>query len=278
VKVLLDGQGGDELLGGYSYYYPEYLADLLRSAVWPPTLGRLLLTLARIARWASPGRAARLLKEAIRRVAGYPLPVSFSGNFREYLNPDLVGALVQPAEPRGSSRESFLATALLLDTTRLSLPRLLHYEDRNSMAHGIEARAPLLDYRLVEFCLRLPPSLRIEMGVTKALLRRAVGDRLPEIVRNRRDKKGFSEPVGEWMRGKGYPATAALLLSERARVRGIIRRDRIERALAEHRAGINRTVPLYRALTLELWFRLFADGEGLSRFPPASDSPGAGAP
>ena len=132
--------------------------------------------------------------------------------------------------------------------------------------------------RLVEFCLRLPPSLRIEMGVTKALLRRAVGDRLPEIVRNRRDKKGFSEPVGEWMRGKGYSATADLLLSERARVRGIICRDRIERALAEHRAGINRTVPLYRALTLELWFRLFADGEGLSRFPPASDSPGAGAP
>jgi len=278
VKVLLDGQGGDELLGGYFYYYPEYMADLLRNAVWPPDLGRFLLTLSRIIRWSSPGRAARHLKEAIRRVAGHPLPYSFSGSFREYLNPDLAGALVQPAKPVGSSHESFLAAALHWDTTRRSLPRLLHYEDRNSMAHGIEARAPFLDYRLVEFCLRLPPSLRIEMGVTKTLLRRAMGDRLPEIVRNRRDKKGFSEPVGEWMRGKGYPATADLLLSERARSRGIIRRDRIERALAEHRAGINRTVPLYRALTLELWFRLFADGEGFSRFPPVSYSPGAGAP
>jgi asparagine synthase (glutamine-hydrolysing) len=280
VKVLLDGQGGDELLGGYSYYFPEYLADLLRGALWPPTLGRLLLTLARFARRGSPGRAARFLKEAMRRVAGHPLPVGFqSGTFQEYLNPDLARALEQPAAPRRLSHESFLAAALLLDTTRLSLPRLLHYEDRNSMAHGIEARAPLLDYRIVEFCLRLPPSLRIEMGVTKALLRRAVGHRLPEIVRNRRDKKGFSEPVGEWMRGKGYPAVADLLLSERARTRGIIRRDRIERALAEHRAGIDRTLPLYRALTLELWFRLFVDGEGFSRFPaPPSDAPGAGVP
>lgn len=134
------------------------------------------------------------------------------------------------------------------------------------MAHGIEARVPFLDHRLVEFCLRLPPGLRIEAGVTKAPLPRALADILPPVVARRLDKKEVPEPLGEWMAGEGYGAVEEVLPSDRARARGLFRMERIEEALWEHGAGARRTAPLYRALTIEFWFRLFQDGEGFKRF------------
>jgi asparagine synthase (glutamine-hydrolysing) len=182
------------------------------------------------------------------------------------------GELFAPPSAKG---ESFLASALREDLCLTSIPKLLHYEDRNSMAHGIEARVPFLDHRVVEFCLRLPPGVRIEAGVTKAPLRRALADLLPAMVANRLDKKGFPEPLGNWIAGTAHAAVADILLSDRARARGLFRSDRIEAALREHRAGASRTVPLYRALTLELWFRLFQDREGFERFgvlPPPTAS------
>jgi asparagine synthase (glutamine-hydrolysing) len=275
VKVMLDGQGADELLGGYFYYFPEHLADFLRVAWWPPSGARLLFSLCSLARKTSPLQAARILAEAIRRVRGHPRPEDFqSGTCREYLLPE-VAATLEKAPGRGIARkEGFLASTMHHDTTYSSVPRQLHYQDRNSMAQGIEARVPFLDYRLVEFCLRLPDRQRIDLGVTKTLLRRALREELPAIVRKRTDKKGFSEPMGNWLRDKGHAPVAEILLSDRAQSRKIIRRDRIEKALAEHLAGIDRTIPLYRALTLEIWFRLFGDREGFSLFG-AGSSPGA---
>ena len=142
------------------------------------------------------------------------------------------------------------------------------------MAHGIESRVPFLDYRLVEFCFRLPDSLRIGAGVTKALLRAGV----PGRHSRRREEPDRQEGV--------YGATGELDARGRATIRWRIssspsapspgtsrRRDRVEKALSEHRAGLDRTVPLYRLLTLEMWSRLFQDGEGISLFHvPAASS------
>ena len=86
-------------------------------------------------------------------------------------------------------------------TRAISLPMLLRYEDRNSMAHGIEARVPFLDHRLVEFCLRLGSQHKIVGGDTKRVLRQAMRGLLPEPVRNRRDKLGFATPEELWFKG-----------------------------------------------------------------------------
>jgi asparagine synthase (glutamine-hydrolysing) len=270
VKVLLDGQGADEMLGGYFYYFPEHLADFLRSAWWPPTWGRLSLALGRVIHRTSLIQTARLLKEAIRRTWGIPRNAGFqAGFYRDYLCPELAAGLPPPSGPAKSAANGFLASTLYHDLTYSSLPRLLHYQDRNSMAHGIEARVPYLDHRLVEFCLRLPDSLRIDAGVTKALLRRVFRKELPPVVRKRLDKQGFSEPLVDWMRGPRHEQVADILLSRRAVSRGITRRDQVEKALAEHRAGMDRTIPLYRLLTLEMWLRIFQDGERFEgMFPP----------
>src|SRR5207248_11248913 len=89
---------------------------------------------------------------------------------------------------------------LHLVLTRRGLPELLRYEDRNSMAHAIEARVPLLDHRLVELALSLPGDELIRRGETKSVLRRALADLLPTQVRARRDKLGFVTPEGRFLR------------------------------------------------------------------------------
>jgi asparagine synthase (glutamine-hydrolysing) len=93
---------------------------------------------------------------------------------------------------------------------RTSLPMLLHWEDRDSMAHSIEARVPFLDYRLVELALGLPEEFKIAAGVTKRVLREAMTGILPEVVRTRTDKLGFQTPEEEWMRESPAEFRAAL--------------------------------------------------------------------
>jgi asparagine synthase (glutamine-hydrolysing) len=88
---------------------------------------------------------------------------------------------------------------LYLETTKQSIPKLLRYEDRNSMAFSIEARVPFLDYRLVEYVFSMPENQKIRKGWTKYVLRNAMKDIIPESVRKRRDKIGFDVPEKKWL-------------------------------------------------------------------------------
>lgn len=255
VPVLLDGQGGDELLAGYDPHWAPYLYDLVRGghladAAWELVHGRRLLgpgALLRPVADAAPEALHRLLWPAVR-------PKQFPG-------------LRMPAAavPRGLGGDVTLAGGRRLDRTLAAdvsvvrLPGLLHYEDRNSMAHSVESRTPFLDYRLVQLALALPIELKRHRGETKVALRRAMGSLLPDQVANRRDKIGFATPA------------AALLADQRLA-------DRIECALASpeldripffHRAearaawrsfkhGNTRlAVPMWKLLTLESWARQF---------------------
>src|SRR6185312_8451321 len=92
-----------------------------------------------------------------------------------------------------------LQDSLTRQTFSTSLPALLRYEDRNSMAWSIESRVPFLDYRLVEYLAGLPDHMKLRRGVTKVVLRKALGDVLPESVRDRRDKMGFVTPEHAWL-------------------------------------------------------------------------------
>jgi asparagine synthase (glutamine-hydrolysing) len=152
----------------------------------------------------------------------------------------------------------FLRRQMHLILTRRGLPELLHYEDRNSMAHSLEARVPFLDVRLVELLFSLGASDLIERGRTKAVLRRALGDLLPPTVRDRVDKLGFVTPEATWLRGGLGDLAADVFASQSFRERGFVNSAAARRRLEQHRAG-ERTAgnELWRALSVELWAREF---------------------
>ena len=270
VKVLLDGQGSDEMLGGYFYFYPYYVADLIREAWKPASLVDGVGALFRISSRIGWRRAAGVAREALWRAWETNWEAGYQGSWAaEFVAPDLAGKATFTLPDKPASEASRLNAILFEEVTRTSLPRLLHFEDRNSMAHSVESRTPFLDHRLVEFCLRLPPRLRIRGGETKAILREAMRGVLPRTVVERKDKKGFPEPLVHWMRGEAFQTVSALLSEKRTRERGFLRPERLEAALREHRAGQARTAPLYRALTTEIWARLFLDREGVGEAMPS---------
>lgn len=203
VTVMLDGQGADEALGGYLGYFGPRLAGLLR--------GGSLLTFWREAaavrqlHGQSWGLQAKLLAhellpqgiaDQLRRMSGHAVDAP------DFLNLTRLGAT--PGSPhRGAvDLRDPVRSLSIAQLTSLNLPMLLHWEDRDSMAHGVEARLPFLDYRLVEFCLGLPEAFKLSDGWTKRVLREGMRERLPERVRLRRDKLGFATAEEVWMRGE----------------------------------------------------------------------------
>jgi asparagine synthase (glutamine-hydrolysing) len=149
---------------------------------------------------------------------------------------------------------------LELVLTRRGLPELLRYEDRNSMAHSLEARVPLLDHRLVELAFSLPGDELIRRGETKSVLRRALGDLLPPEVRHRHDKLGFVTPEGRFLRGRLGELAADVFSSQRFRERGLVDPAAARKRLERHRAGeIDAGFEVWRALNLELWAKTYLD-------------------
>jgi asparagine synthase (glutamine-hydrolysing) len=137
----------------------------------------------------------------------------------------------------------------------------LRYEDRNSMAHSLEARVPFLDHRLVELAFSLPGDELIRNGRTKDVVRRALHDLLPEPVRERRDKLGFVTPESRWLRGRLGELAADVFASQSFRERGFADAAATRRRLERHRGGeLDAGMEVWRALNLELWARTYLDG------------------
>jgi asparagine synthase (glutamine-hydrolysing) len=144
--------------------------------------------------------------------------------------------------------------------TVLYLPEdLLAKIDIASMANSLEARSPLLDHRLVEFCAALPSSYKLRGRTSKLLLRRLMRHRLPPDILTR-PKMGFGVPVGEWLRGELRPLLDDTVLSQRALERGYFQPAAVRALVQEHvDRRADRTPHLYALLMLELWFRAFVD-------------------
>jgi len=192
IRVLLDGQGGDELLLGYEKYYGAYIASTYRErglAAAAKALSRIRANNARMG-------AANLVKYLVGGASASARHARNRATHR-YLRetppvPDHLRAF------SASLSDTFRLQELEVSST--NLPVLLRYEDRNSMAFGVEARLPFLDYRLVEFCLSLADSRKINDGWTKWLLRRAMDGRMPEQIVWRKNKFGFEAPEALWLR------------------------------------------------------------------------------
>jgi asparagine synthase (glutamine-hydrolysing) len=205
VKVMLDGQGADELLGGYHGYFDPHLAGLLADGRIAAAV-REMAQLRRIHRYGAANLAKRILatrlgpESPILRLGARLLGTSA----REVLDAGFLAEggkeSLLPGIPRVRGR-SMLWGALHESFFHTSLPALLHYEDRNSMAHSVESRVPFLDYRLVEYVFSLPDDQKIRNAVTKFVLRNAMEGILPDTVRGRMDKMGFVTPEEEWLKG-----------------------------------------------------------------------------
>jgi asparagine synthase (glutamine-hydrolysing) len=135
---------------------------------------------------------------------------------------------------------------------RFYLPQLLHKEDRASMAVSLESRVPLLDYRIAEFLATVPPEQKIHGDQSKALLRAAAKDRLPDTILERRDKTPFAMPLKQWARKELETLIDGVLLSEACLDRGIFAADELRRGTLD-------TGSRLAAMNLELWFRLYID-------------------
>src|SRR5258706_4846055 len=212
LKVLLDGQGGDETPAGSPRYLPIRLRDLLSVgdvagflALWGPVARRLgtSTTLAlTLEPWLPAGLGAPL-----RRRFGQGKDRGLGAQLRR-----LPGGTL-PRPPR--EFPSALKRQLAFDTLQRLLPSLLRYEDRNSMAFSIETRLPFLDYRLAEFAFSLPDEALLDRGISKAILRRSLADRIPRTVLERRDKMGFETPADVWLRGRHAAEARRRLLTPR---------------------------------------------------------------
>ena len=255
LTVMLDGQGGDELLAGYRASFGYRLSDLLRA-------GRLseasheLRAFAEVhgPRWTAVALATPHVPERLRLAA--------RGHLRgasALVAPELRAASPAPAR-NGAVFPDRLRRQLHTLLTRRGLPELLRYEDRNSMAHSLEARVPLLDHRLVELAFSLPGGELIRRGETKSVLRRALSDLLPPEVAARRDKLGFVTPEARFLRGAVGGLAGDVFASQSFRERGFVDAKAAARRLERHRSGdIRAGMELWRALNLELWAREFLD-------------------
>jgi asparagine synthase (glutamine-hydrolysing) len=253
LKVLLDGQGADELLGGYLQFLGIRTAGLLLSG---DPVGALREMRSQVARGTlSPGGAILFaVRGALPDDALETVRASSRGRLGIQPGPDLRHAppLHVPADRPGT----MLARGLWRSLTAYSLPALLRYEDRNSMAFGVEARVPFLDVRLVEMAVRLPDRLRIDRGVTKAILRSAMEGRIPEAVRGRRDKLGFMAPQRSWL-AAARDEVADVLRDGQVVSRGWVEASEVEHVL-ENGAGDRRSSErLWRMLIVEAWLRLW---------------------
>lgn len=264
VKVLLDGQGGDELLGGYhSYFLPYFISQwrLFLTRKDPLHLARLAAEAFQVWRLTRENFFYLGFRIFLRKALSKISPKVRAGLGPSVLHPDFAaGPSSCDTSPRVVRLTDPLNDKLYWDTVRNSIPALLHYEDRNSMAFSVEARVPLLDHRLVEFCLGLPPELKIKGPLTKVLLRRVMADLLPPEIVNRRDKKGYPTPLALWLRNGLYEEVRDFLLSSPGRDLQIFDRDAMAHLLREHHSGHrDLSWEIFRWISCELWFQTFID-------------------
>ena len=276
VKVLLTGEGSDEMLAGYGRY---------RTTVYNLGLGRFYerltprpLRAAVRAAVAALGRHTELGRKFARTALYLPADVTslYFDNFavfsrarqEEMLRPELrdrIGTAhldpyaIQRAHLESANSHSLLGRLLYVDA-KTYLHELLMKQDQMSMAASIESRVPFLDHPLVEFAAALPDRLKLRGWTTKHVLREAMRGTLPAAILERR-KMGFPVPVGRWLRGPYRRLIDEYVLGERTAARDLFEPAVVRRLVEAHQRGENHTERLWSLINLEIWQRIFLDGE-----------------
>jgi asparagine synthase (glutamine-hydrolysing) len=277
VKVVLTGDGGDEIFAGYDRYFGfrwirlyAALPEVVRRRLLGPALAGLrdtagYKTLTQKARWIHE----LSFHEGGRRYAQATAFFRFGQEGKGGLyTPDIAARLagIDPMEsvvrgfeeaPAGDDLDRMLAADL---ATRFPEHSLM-LTDRMTMAQSLEARPPLLDHRLAERVATLPVDLKMRGRTLKYLLRKVAADYLPQSILER-PKQGFMFPLGYWMKGPLLPVVRHLLAESRLIEEGIFQRATVERLVEEHLADrADHHVRLWMILNVEVWYRLFVRGE-----------------
>jgi len=271
VTVVLGGQGGDEIFGGYARYLVGYLEQALKGAIFETQEeGKHLVTLESIV----PNLA--LLKQYTPLLgnfwskglfeemdARYFHLIDRSQGLYHLLHPDAVAQFDRKRLFADFQKVfnhpdtlSYINKMTHFDQKTL-LPALLQIEDRVSMAVSLESRVPLLDKRIVELVTSMPPQLKFQGGRTKHILKNTISHLLPDTILNRKDKMGFPVPLNEWMKGGVVREFVSdTLLSQRSLQRGVFKPEALN-AMLDHQGLGGRQ--LWGALSLELWHQRYMD-------------------
>jgi asparagine synthase (glutamine-hydrolysing) len=202
VTVMLDGQGSDEQLAGYHTFFGPHLAGLFKGMRWLKLISEMNAMrrlhgydYSRSIKYLAASTLPERIKNELKRRAGY------EHSAPEWLDTRRLRAVeVNPMEMTGAAGAETVLDLSIAQLTASNIQMLLHWEDRDSMAHSIESRVPFLDYRLVEFVLGLPDDYKLSGGMTKRVLRDSMEGILPTAIQNRMDKLGFVTPEEVWLR------------------------------------------------------------------------------
>jgi asparagine synthase (glutamine-hydrolysing) len=205
IVVLLDGQGGDETLLGYEKYYAAYILATFRQGGPLAAMGAMRAVAANNSKMG-PVNIAKYLIGGLVAPARY----MFYRHRHSYVrNHGSIPAHIKAFARAGA--DDFALQELEIRST--NLPVLLRYEDKNSMAHGVETRLPFLDYRLLETSLSLPGTLKIRDGWTKWILRKTMDRRMPDTIVWRKNKFGFEAPEDMWLKAHAKEMKSSVLKS-----------------------------------------------------------------
>jgi asparagine synthase (glutamine-hydrolysing) len=269
VKVVLTGEGADELFLGYNWYRVTAWNQRLGQAYWLLTPRALRRHVGRLMTWLPKGARRYTQRSFLALPPG--IRSLFHENFAAF--PDALRAqllrnqTLRDGDPYAEhlARYEESPGGVLGRMSRADLQtylvELLTKQDRMSMAASIESRVPFLDHELVEHVVALPDRFKVRGWTTKAVLRQALRGRVPREILHRK-KMGFPVPVGAWLRGPLQPLLDELVLSPRALDRGLFAPDLLRLFAREHRAGIaDHGDRLWLLANLEIWHRIFLEGD-----------------
>ncbi|MDR1012258.1 MAG: asparagine synthase (glutamine-hydrolyzing) [Coxiellaceae bacterium] len=270
VKVVLGGQGGDEIFGGYARYVIAYFEQAIKAAIdgtykngnFVVTPESIIPNLTLLQEYKP------LIKEFWRDGLfdsiddRYFRLIDKSIDFNEEIDWRLFdkAALLERFKEIFNSRQNVSKDAYFDKMAHFDfkclLPSLLQVEDRMSMAHGLESRVPFLDHKLVEFAITIPADIKFPGGKMKSLLKKVFKDKIPSAVLNRRDKMGFPVPLKEWFSGPLKDFIHDIFTSQIAKTRGFYDPDKVLKNLS---GSSQFSRKIWGLLSLELWYRQFHD-------------------
>lgn len=269
VKVVLGGQGGDEIFMGYARYLVAYLEECIKGAIWETAdkdkyavdLNSIVPNLPLLHSYKP--MLQYFWKDGLfgSQAERYYRLVDRSAGMKDIFNQEVLSSYsYSPYEEFKSIFDkedvhSYINRMTYFDM-KGSLPAMLNVEDRTSMAVGLESRLPLLDYRIAELLATIPPVIKFKGGKSKALFKESIKNIIPSEVLNRKDKMGFPVPLVEWYQDSLKDYVEDILLSDRTKSRGLFNTEKIE-GLVRREGKFSRVT--WGLLCLELWFRTFID-------------------
>ena len=274
VKVVLTGEGTDELLAGYARYR-KTLVNLSLGQRYEGLVPRDIRNAVktRIAALPPESRIGQKLRRTFLSLNGdiesiyFDNFAVFSRGMQRNLFTAQAREQIGAIDPYAGMLDAFTSTdatstldRLLYADTKTYLHELLMKQDQMSMAASIESRVPFLDHKLVEFSARLPERMKLRGATTKYILRESMKNLLPAEILTR-PKMGFPVPIGSWFRGEYAPVVQEYLLSERALGRGIFDPAFVHTLVQRHQAGENHAERLWALVNFEIWQRQFFDND-----------------